>query len=226
MTHTESGFGRISALTFLATLLLVGILRPTTAAAQEDVEVACHRGLSFNGRPLAELVSLPAPELVALPAPPAPPLVSPPHRRRVSADRLLGGKPVTDSIDALTSILDPGHEVIVWDEAGRKTRGRASSVSGQEVVVTRRRRFFGSFRPPEELVFGADSITRVEIVDSVWEGGLIGAGAGAATYLAWLWNCSAPTDCTYAWGLAALFFGGVGSAIGSLVDYSLTGVSI
>ena len=60
-----------------------------------------------------------------------------------------------------------------------KTRGRVVSISGEEVVVTRRRRFFGFFRSPEELVFGADSITRVDIVDSTRNGTLQGLAVGA-----------------------------------------------
>ena len=46
--------------------------------------------------------------IVALPAPP---LAPPPNRRRVSANQLLNGQPVTDSFDALQGILAPGVEV-------------------------------------------------------------------------------------------------------------------
>ena len=55
--------------------------------------------------------------------------------------------------------------------------------------MTRRRRWFGNLRSLEELVFGADSITRVEIVDSGWNGALIGAAiAPALVYGIWLWE--------------------------------------
>ena len=136
---------RISALTLLvATLLLVGMPRPTMAAGQKDVAVTRHCALTINGRPLSEFVALPAP-----------PPVPPPHRRRVSADRLLGGEPVTDSLDALTLILDPGYEVVVRDEAGRKTRGRVSFISGEEVVVINRPRLFRYLRSPQEHAFRA-----------------------------------------------------------------------
>ena len=156
---------RMSALTLLvATLLLVGMPRPTMAAGQKDVAVTRHRALTINGRPLSEFVALPAP-LQTLPE----------NRRRVSADRLLGGAPVTDSFEALNAILDPGYEVVVWDEAGRKRLGQVLSISGEEVVVKGKRRWFGNIRSLEELVFGADSITRVDIVDSTWNGALSGA---------------------------------------------------
>ena len=136
------------------------------AAGQKDVAVTRHRALTINGRPLSEFVALPAP-LQTLPD----------NRRRVSADRLLGGAAVTESFEALHEILDPGYEVVVWEEAGRKRLGRVLSISGEEVVVKGKRRWFGNIRSLEELVFGADSITRVDIVDSTWNGALIGAAA-------------------------------------------------
>ncbi len=205
---------RMSALTLLvATLLLVGMPRPTMAAGQKAVAVTRHRALTINGRPLSEFVALPAP-LQTLPD----------KRRRVSADQLLGGAPVTDSFEALNSILDPGYEVVVRDEAGRRTRGRVSSISGEEVVVTRRRRWFGSFRSPEELVFGADSITRVDIVDSTWNGALIGAAiAPALVYGIWRWEDNTFPDSNLR-GAGTMLIGGMGAFLlihaGHLIDLS------
>ena len=175
--ETYSVARRMSALTLVVTLSVIGMPLPASAAGEEHVAVTRHRALTINGRPLSEFVALPEP-IQTLPE----------NRRPVSADRLLGGAPVTDSFEALNSILDPGYEVVVWDEAGRKTRGRVSSISGEEVVVTRRRRWFGSFRSPEELVFGADSITRVDIVDSTWNGALIGAAIAPALVYG-VWRC-------------------------------------
>ena len=180
--HRHSAFRRISALTLVATLLLIGIPRPTSAAGQEDVAVTRHRALTINGRPLSEFVALPAPLQTV-----------PDNRRRVSADEFLGGAAVTESFEALNAILDPGYEVVVWDEAGRKTRGRVVSISGEEVVVTRRRRFFGRFRSLEELVFGADSITRVEIVDSTRNGVAVGAAVGTGLAFG-LWTAALHTN--------------------------------
>ena len=155
---------RLSALTLVVTVSVIGMPLPASAAGREEVASARHHGLTFNGRPLSEFAALPAPLQTA-----------PDNRRRVSADEFLDGAPVTDSFGELALILEPGYQVVVWDEAGRKTQGRVLSISGEEVVVTRRRRFLGFFRSPEELVFGADSITRVEIVDSTWNGAFIGA---------------------------------------------------
>ena len=99
----------------------------------------------------------------------------------------------------------------MWDEAGRKTRGRVSSIFGEEVVVTRRRRWFGSFRSPEELVFGADSITRVDIVDSTWNGALIGAAiAPALVYGIWRWEDNTFPDSNLK-GAGTMLVGGMGA---------------
>ena len=182
---------RMSALTLLvATLLLVGMPRPTMAAGQKDVAVTRHRALTINGRPLSEFVALPAP-LQTLPD----------KRRRVSADQLLGGAPVTDSFEALNSILDPGYEVVVRDEAGRKTRGRVSSISGEEVVVINRPRLFGYLRSPQEHAFRADAVTRVEIVDSTWNGIAIGAAVGVGLAFG-LWQGTDTDD----FGVGLLYF--------------------
>ncbi len=207
--HTHSAFRRISALTLVATLLLIGIPRPTSAAGQEDVAVTRHRALTINGRPLSEFV--------ALPAPPAPPPVPPPHRRRVSADRLLGGAPVTDSLEALNAILDPGYEVVVWDEAGRKTRGRVVSISGEEVVVMTEPRYFRPFRSPQEHAFRANDVTRVEVVDSTWKGALIGAAiAPALVYGIYRWEDSAVPDSNSLKGIATVA-GGLLSTMASIL---------
>ena len=115
---------------------------------------------------------------VARPAPPVPRQREP---RWASADRLLGGQPVTESFDALQSILDPGHEVIVKDEEGRKTEGRVVSISANQLVIARSRSLlrWGT----EERAFPEDVVRRIDIVDSAWQGLVIGlaVGAGVAT---------------------------------------------
>ena len=160
---------RMSAPILLVTLSVMGMPLPAGAAGEERAAVA-PRGLTLNGRPLSELAVLPT-----LSSDP------PPRRRRVTAGELLGGEPVTESFDALTSILDPGYEVVVRDEAGRKPRGRLLSISGEEVVVSRRR--IGLLWSPKKVMFAVDSIARVDIVDSTWDGIAIGAAAGVGVVL-------------------------------------------
>ena len=77
--------------------------------------------------------------------------------------------------------------------------------------MTRRRRWFGSFRSPEELVFGADSITRVDIVDSTWNGALIGAAiAPALVYGVWRWEDNTFPDSNLK-GTGTMLVGGMGA---------------
>ena len=86
-----------------------------------------------------------------------------------------------ESFDTLVTVLEPGYEVVVWDESGDRTRGPLLSISGEEVVVSRRR--LGLLWSPEEVMFAADSIARVDIVDSTWNGIAIGAAVGVGVVL-------------------------------------------
>ena len=157
---------------------------------------------------------------VALPtAPPVPP----PNRRRASADRLLGDAPVTRSFNALQAVLEPGHEVVVWDEAGRKTRGWVSSVSDAQIQITIffKERFLRPGRTTERI-FTPDSVTRVDIVDSYWNGALIGAAIGSIlAFGIYRWEDSALADSnlkgiyTLGFGTASILFS---IGIGALVD--------
>ena len=195
---------RISALILVVTVSVVGMAFP--AAGQEDVAIPRHRALTINGQPLSQFVAFPAPVQTL-----------PDNRRRVSADRLLGGAPVTDSFEALNAILDPGYEVVVRDEAGRKTRGRVLSISGKEVVVMTEPRYFRPFRSPQEHAFRANDVTRVEIVDSTWKGAFIGAAiAPALVYGIYRWEDSAVPDSNSMKGIATVA-GGLLSTMASIL---------
>ena len=102
---------------------------------------------------------------------------APDRLARTSADRLLGGQPVAESFETLPSILEPGHEVVVMDNEGRRTRGRVLSISRDQLVISRPRRLF--FRPAQERAFAEGTVRRIEIVDSTKNGILIGAAVGA-----------------------------------------------
>jgi hypothetical protein len=129
---------------------------------------------------------------------PAPSRVPPPHRARVSADQVLGKQSATASFDALHAILETGSEVVVRDPAGRKTRGRVSSISDDQIVI----------------------------VDSTWNGTFIGAavGVGLAAGIS-RWEASAVPNSNNLKGLGTLVFGGlsivVSSAVGHLIDLSM-----
>ena len=84
---------------------------------------------------------------------------------------------MAESFETLPSILEPGHEVVVMDNEGRRTRGRVLSISRDQLVISRPRRLF--FRPAQERAFAEGTVRRIEIVDSTKNGILIGAAVGA-----------------------------------------------
>ena len=86
---------------------------------------------------------------------------------------------VTQSFAALQTLLNVGQEVKVREEAGRSVRGKVVSISSSQLVVARRQFWFPYFRPRKEEVFAEDVVESVDIVDSVWNGALIGAAGGA-----------------------------------------------
>jgi hypothetical protein len=159
---------------------------------------------------------------------PAPSPVPPPHRARVSADQLLEGQSAMASFDALHAILDTGYEVVVRDSAGRKARGRVSSISDDQIVIFEEGTtpLLRLTKSAVERRFPADSVTRIDIVDSTWNGTLIGAAAGVGlAFGISRWEESAVPNSNSMKGLGTLVFGGlsivVSSAVGHLIDLSM-----
>jgi hypothetical protein len=88
---------------------------------------------------------------------------------------------VSERFDALLPLLAPGgygYEVVVTNEGGDRTRGRITSISTGAITIDTRttlplfRRFTG-----REQTFVASSVRTIQIVDSVWNGFLLGAAA-------------------------------------------------
>lgn len=158
---------------------------------------------------------------------PAPPPALPPERPHISANRLLRGRPAPTSFEALPSLLERGHEVIVTDEAGRNTKGRISSISSSRLVLVRRR---FRFSRPEARGFARDSVTTIQIVDSTWNGAVLGAAAGVGFLAALIESeCSPTCDDNFGrpgrWMLGGLFYlpiaAGLGSGIDSMINESI-----
>jgi len=173
---------------------------------------------------LLSAVSMPA-ALVAQGSAPSP---VPQPRARASADELLQGQSATASFDALHAILETGYEVVVRDAAGRKTRGRVSSVSDDHIVIFQEGAtpFLRIIHPAAERRFPAESVTRIDIVDSTWNGTLIGAGVGVGlAFGISRWEERAVPDSNSEKGLGTLVFGGLGivvsSAVGHFIDLSM-----
>ncbi len=110
------------------------------------------------------------------PISPPPP---PPPRSRVTAERLLGGRPAAASFGELQTFLLPGYEVVVWDASGHKTRGRVSAISSDRLLVFEEPFFLKYVRRPEEHILPKESIRRIDIVDPTTQGTLVGAAVGA-----------------------------------------------
>ena len=150
----------------------------------------------------------------------------PPHRARVGVERLTPAP--TTSFAALPPILETGYEVVVRDAAGRGTRGRVSAISGDHVVIFSERAtpLLRLTRPAVERRFPADSVERIEIVDSTWNGTLIGAGVGVGLAVGIArWESSATPDGNSMKGLGTLVFGALSivacSAAGHHLDLSM-----
>jgi hypothetical protein len=146
----------------------------------------------------------------------------------VSDDEFLKGQSAAASFGELQPILEPGYEVVVWDATGHKTRGRVSSISRDQVVVYQRAAspLLRLFIPPKERAFPADSVTRIDIVDSTWNGALIGAAiAPVLVFGIHQWEETAVSDSNSQKGLATVVFGGISAvlaiAIGQRIDLSV-----
>lgn len=152
----------------------------------------------------------------------------PPSRPRVSDDELLKGQSPTASFGELPRILQPGYEIVVWDAVGRKTRGRVSSISGDRVAVYQRAAspLLRLFISPKDRAFPADSVARIDIVDSTWNGALIGAAiAPVLVFGIHRWEETAVSDSNSMKGMATVVFGGISAvlaiAIGQKIDLSM-----
>ena len=125
----------------------------------------------------------------------------------------------TDSVSTISAAVSIGQRIDIRDDSGRRGRGILTSISSDSVVVvSERRRFFRRSVTPE--TFAASDIDRIDVIDSIWQGRVIGAAAGiAATALI---VGAARKDGTGYEPLLWLFPGPLlalgGSAIGGAID--------
>ena len=204
---------RMSALILVITMSVIGMPLPAGAAGEEDVEVAWHRALTFNGRPLSQ--SAGATDRAWRPGPM--------ERLTVQPDGHIDGFGVTkeaqevlSSFDALQSILKVGQEVKVRDE-WRTIQGRLESLSADELVISTR---LGWFRGRADLTFRENVIKRVDIADSTWNGFAIGAAAGFGGMFVHYRSCS--PSCGNLWGLPWFFIAPFAPFVGMWVDALMT----
>jgi len=133
------------------------------------------------------------------------------------------GRAPLNSFEALPRVLTVGQEVKVRDEMGRATRGTVVSISDDELVVARLQNPFGLLRPREKRAFATGLVRSIANVDSGWNGGLIGAAAGAGLLAALIQiECSPSCDDNFGrrgrWEVGKFLFIPVGLAIGWGLD--------
>ena len=154
---------------------------------------------------------------VALPPPPVP---MPSSLPSASADTLLGGQPVRRAFGELQSLLEPGRDVIVRDEAGRKTRGRVSSISGDQVTIIQRRRPYPRFFRAasfEEHTFRAEAVSRIDVPDTPMEGALLGGAVGGIVLGLWARACKTG-ECIQGRALYAVLGTALSVSVGGWID--------
>jgi hypothetical protein len=124
---------------------------------------------------------------------------------------------VASSFAELQPMLSVGQELKVRDEQGRTRQGKLASISGDELVISRRRFFFRT----EERTFSEHSVTSVDLKDSAWNGSLIGAAAGFGFGLALLRSCDDTGTCL---SLATVwpFLVAGGGELGTAIDNRYT----
>ena len=132
-----------------------------------------------------------------------------PDAQAQDADRQAGGvagiqEPASSQVqsnpfEVLPLIVKVGQEVKVRGEAGRATRGKVVSISSNQLVVARSRRF----RSRVEQLFAQDAIRTIEAVDSHWNGALFGVAASVGIFVVTTRACARKPDTGVCQGVVA-----------------------
>jgi hypothetical protein len=124
---------------------------------------------------------------------------------------------VARSFDELQRTLKVGQTVFVTDESGRQTKGEVADVSASSLVVL----------TPDTRTFVEGAVREIRRTDRWWKGALIGLGVGAipgaAAGLAGCAQYNRPA-CVTDPIVGALVLGGIGAAIGAVIDASVNKV--
>ena len=134
------------------------------------------------------------------------------------ASQLAAGQDVSGqatSFATLRFVLDVGQEVRVKDETGHSTKGKVVAITEMQLVVSHKQ----LFRSRAEKAFTPDLIQRIEIVDSGWNGAVIG-GAAALAFVATAvtFGCDDSCDKAGSWVLGLVTFVPIGIGIGGAID--------
>jgi hypothetical protein len=127
------------------------------------------------------------------------------------AEQQGGGVPA-QSFTALQPLLIPGERLIIRDTSGKKTSGRFVSLSGDELVLARRR---WNFRK-EQRTWTEGIIREIQHKDSTWNGNVIGGAVGVIAVVAMAKSPQCDFECL-PFAAAAV---PVGMLIGDVIDGS------
>ena len=127
--------------------------------------------------------------------------------------------PPTDSVAGISAAVSIGQRIAIRDDSGRRARGILASISSDSIVVQRERRRFLR-RSVTRETFPPGDVDRIEVIDSTWQGRVIGAAAGVTATA--LIVAAARSDGNGYEPLLWLFPGPLltlgGSAIGGAID--------
>jgi hypothetical protein len=119
-------------------------------------------------------------------------------------------------------LVATGRRVVVTDENGRKTKGDVVQVTPSSITLRTRDRW----GEEQRRVFEAESVRAINKTDSVWNGLLIGLGAGFAATEVFVWQSCGPRgnddECAaIVTGVGWLTMVPGGAAIGALADRAI-----
>jgi hypothetical protein len=115
---------------------------------------------------------------------------------------------VATSFAELQPLVKVGEQVVVTDANGLRTKGRISDLSPSTLVIL----------TPQQKSFSESGVTAIRRTDSVWNGALIGLGAGGALALAGF-AATGDSDAWYGWAyVGSWLVPSAGMALGWAVD--------
>jgi len=124
---------------------------------------------------------------------------------------------IASSFDELRQLVKVGETVVVTGADGRETKGRIEGLTASTLVV----------RAPELRAFAEGDVTRIRRSDSVWNGALIGAGAGGAIALWGIGTTRGTSDAFYGWAYVGSWLApAAGAVAGAFIDRSIGGASV
>ena len=114
------------------------------------------------------------------------------------------------SLSELQQAIKPGQKIVVTDTSGRELRGTLAQISADRIALA---------LPGGQVEIGESQMAQVQRVgDPLWNGALIGAGAGFGMGLLSMARCNAGLVCGAAAGPVILVESAVGAGLGVAID--------